>query len=202
MFNGIITDLATIIFIEQKKIKLRLSEKFLQQCKIGDSIAIDGICFTIVNISKDIFTVDIAATTWQITAVQYWQINKIVNIEAAMSLENKISGHLLSGHIDGTATCVQKKLLSDNSWQLDFMLNAKELCKYLVNKGSIALSGISLTISNINSTTNIFSVCIIPHTYKITNLKFLQIGDKINVEVDMLSKYIAKYCDNFLKNKV
>ena len=158
------------------------------QIKIGDSIAINGVCLTVISFDKDFFVADLSQETLNCTSYKDAFEGKVVNMESALKLNQGIDGHLVSGHVDGIAK-INDKYQEGESFR--FQIEApQELRKYIAKKGSVTLDGISLTVNNINEKE--FNVNIVPHTLENTNLSSLEIGDKLNVEVDMIARYVEQ----------
>jgi len=192
MFTGIIESFGTIQRIESSgegKVLHISCDLDLSQSKIGDSIAVNGACLTAVSLGKNSFSVDMAPETVSRTTFSTMGPGTRVNIERALKLSDRIDGHLVSGHIDGTGTIasIQKK---SNAVILDVSVPEALACD-MIEKGSVAIEGISLTINQCWDTG--FQVSIIPHTAKITTIGYKQVGDKINIETDMLGKYVRKF---------
>ncbi len=159
---------------------------------IGDSIAVDGICLTVKNFFQNSFIVDISEETMDKTTLgDKSKLNSIVNLEPALRLSDRLGGHIVSGHIDGLGEVVDIEKL-DNSWILSVKWKIKTFSKYIVEKGSICINGISLTIAKEKNNGEIFKIAIIPHTWNNTNLKFLSIGQDVNLEADTLVKYVER----------
>ena len=190
MFTGLIQEQGRIsrIVKHQHNIKLtcKASRKLLADYKIGDSMAINGVCLTCVSKSGDLFTVDVMPETFRRTIFSENRLGDLVNLELAMSANARFEGHLVTGHVDGVATLVQKK--SDETALVLSFAFPKELEGQIVGQGSIAVNGVSLTVVSVKS--GQFSVSLIPHTAKETNLASLKKGDKVNIETDILVKYI------------
>lgn len=188
MFTGIIEELGKILNITSNKILVECVT-VIQNTNIGDSIAVNGVCLTVTDITSKTFTADISQETLKITTLKNLKTGDFVNLERAMTANGRFGGHIVSGHIDGIGKIVniQNK---KNFYDLTIELNYQE-AKYSVKKGSITINGISLTIANISE--NIINIAIIPHTYENTNLKTLKNGDLINIEVDIIAKYIEKF---------
>lgn len=190
MFTGLIQEKGRIsrMVKHQHNIKLtcKASRKLLADYKIGDSMAINGVCLTCVAKAGDMFTVDIMPETFRRTMFSTCRIGDLVNLELAMSANARFEGHLVTGHVDGVATLVQKK--SDETALVLSFAFPKELEGQLVARGSIAVNGVSLTVVSVESAQ--FSVSLIPHTAKETNLASLKKGDKVNIETDILAKYM------------
>ncbi len=189
MFTGLIEELGEIRSISKKGNSMRLSiaaHKIMTDLAIGDSIAINGICLTVTDFASGRFSVDVMPETVSRTSLNGLKVGSKINLERAMAADGRFGGHFVSGHIDGVATLLAKKSI-DNAEIFKFKF-AAELQKYLVPKGSIAVDGISLTIADLG--VNEFTVSIIPHTLRETNLADLELGDQVNLEVDMLAKYV------------
>lgn len=185
MFTGIVEELEKKKKITSDKIAVEC-KTVLEDVRLGDSIAINGVCLTVVDFTSASFTADISAETFKITTFNTLKSGDFVNLERAMAANGRFGGHIVSGHIDG-----QGKFLSSNqNCELSFELPS-ELSKYAIKKGSITINGISLTIANVNN--NIITLAIIPHTFENTNLKYLKTGGFVNIEVDMLAKYVEKF---------
>lgn len=190
MFTGLIQEQGRIsrMVKHQHNIKLtcKASRKLLADYKIGDSMAINGVCLTCVAKAGDMFTVDIMPETFRRTIFSTCRIGDLVNLELAMSANARFEGHLVTGHVDGVATLVQKK--SDETALVLSFAFSKELEGQIVAQGSIVVNGVSLTVVSVES--GQFSVSLIPHTAKETNLASLKKGDKVNIETDILAKYM------------
>ncbi|MEH0018890.1 MAG: riboflavin synthase [Desulfobacter sp.] len=191
MFTGIIESFGTIKRIESSGEGKVLSidcDLDLSHSKIGDSIAVNGACLTAVSLGKNAFKVDMAPETVSRTTFKHMKPGTRVNIERALRLSDRIDGHLVSGHIDGTGAIasIQK---NSNAVILDVTV-PEHLAADMIEKGSVAIEGISLTINACRE--NGFQVSIIPHTAKITTIGFKEVGDEVNIETDMLGKYVRK----------
>ena len=188
MFTGIIEELGSVRTITKNKLNLDCS-KVLENTGIGDSIAVNGVCLTVCSIDNKGFSADVSEETFKVTNFGRLKCGDLVNLERAMAVNGRFGGHLVSGHIDNTA-----KVTGINSCNDFYILNIElkpEQLKYTIKKGSIAVNGISLTIADINGSN--IEIAVIPHTYKNTNLKTLQQGDFVNIEVDITAKYIEKF---------
>ena len=190
MFTGLIQEQGRIsrIVKHQHNIKLtcKASRKLLADYKIGDSMAINGVCLTCVSKSGDLFTVDVMPETFRRTILSENRLGDLVNLELAMSANARFEGHIVTGHVDGVAT-LEKKKSDETALVLSFAF-PKELEGQIVGQGSIAVNGVSLTVVSVKS--GQFSVSLIPHTAKETNLASLKKGDKVNIETDILVKYM------------
>ena len=188
MFTGIIEELGKVQTITKNKITV-LAKIVTEDVKLGDSIAVNGVCLTVTRIHSDGFDADISPETFGITAFDKLKTGSYVNLERAMILNGRFGGHIVSGHVDGRGECIDIKK-DNNFYTLGIKIN-DEFAKYVVRKGSITVDGISFTVADIQR--NIVKIAVIPHTYEFTNLKYLNIGDYINIETDILAKYIEKF---------
>ena len=190
MFTGIVQAIGKL-----KKGNPLLIIEILDQpfdMQIGDSIAVDGICLTVKEISNNQFKVDVSEETLKKTTLgEKSNINQIVNLEPALRISDRLGGHIVSGHIDGLGKVENIEKL-EKSWLLSIRWQNKNFLKYIVDKGSICVNGISLTIAKSENEGEIFTIAIIPHTWENTNLKNLAIGDSVNLEGDALIKYVEK----------
>ena len=191
MFSGIIEDLREVVKIDSKKDFSTISidlENFSEGVKIGDSISVNGVCLTITNLSGTATSFDIMKETLDKTDLGDLKVNDKVNIERALKIGERLDGHFVLGHIDGTGI-IEKKIQDEDNCVI--WISLPEELKYgLIPKGSIGVDGISLTIADIKE--NKFAIALIPHTLKITTLGFKDIGDKLNIEIDYLGKWIKK----------
>ena len=198
MFTGIIQSIGKLKREKNSLIIEIIDPPFDYQ--IGDSIAVDGICLTVKEISNNQFKVDVSEETLKKTTLgDQSRINRIVNLEPALRISDRLGGHIVSGHIDGLGKVENLEKL-EKSWLLSIRWQNKSFSKYVVDKGSICVNGISLTIAKSENHGEIFTIAIIPHTWSNTNLKFLSIGDSVNLEGDALIKYVEKLLF-FEKNK-
>ena len=190
MFTGIIQSTGKLRNEANQSIIEVLENNF--EMNIGDSIAVDGICLTVKEIFGNSFSVDISEETLNKTTLgNNYSSNKIVNLEPALRLSDRLGGHIVSGHVDGLGEVRNIEKL-DKSWLLTIKWQNINYSKYIVNKGSISVNGISLTIASHKNDGEIFSIAIIPHTWNNTNLKFLSLGQVVNLEADALIKYVEK----------
>jgi len=192
MFTGIIEGLAAIIEIRPAGRGKRLTfdaDFVLDQTKIGDSISVSGVCLTVIMIDGKRFQVDVSPETFARTTFLRAKIGDRVNLERALRLSGRIDGHLVSGHIDGIGT-VKRKQNTGNA--VIFTIGVPEsLSRYMVKKGSVAVDGISLTINNCGRDS--FDVSIIPHTAKLTTMGLSKVGNPVNIETDMIGKYVERF---------
>jgi riboflavin synthase len=189
MFTGIIESLAKLVSIEKNgdNITFTFNSKISNELKIDQSLAHNGICLTVIDIKNDNYSVVAIKETVLKTSIKNWEVGDSVNIERAMKMGARLDGHMVQGHVDQIAVC--DSITEENgSWYFKFSYNGSE--NITIEKGSIAINGVSLTV--VDSKKESFSVAIIPYTYEHTNFKFLKIGDSVNIEFDMIGKYISK----------
>lgn len=192
MFTGIIEGLGTIAGIQSAGQGKRLTveaDTLLEQTKIGDSISVSGACLTVVKIDGRRFDVDVSPETLQMTTFGNVKIGERINIERAMRLSDRVDGHLVSGHIDGTGIIRQREILS-NAVIMTFEVD-ESLSRYMIVKGSVAVDGISLTINAFGAGN--FSVSLIPLTAQLTTIGHKKKGDPVNIETDMIGKYVERF---------
>ena len=190
MFTGIIETLGVIQEIKKTddNLQITIQSSVTNELKIDQSVAHNGVCLTVVSIHKDLYTVTAIRETIEKTNLGEWKTGDIVNLERAMKLGDRLDGHIVQGHVDQTGIC--KNIESANgSWYFSFEYNP-EWNNLTIEKGSITVNGVSLTV--VNSKKNEFSVAIIPYTYENTNFKHFNIGSKINLEFDVIGKYVSK----------
>jgi riboflavin synthase len=191
MFTGIIEEIGKIEKITPIAggITLNLkAEKILEDIRVNDSVCIDGVCLTVTKSDKNSFWVDAVGATLDKSTFNRIRAGALVNLERSVRLSDRLGGHLVQGHVNGIGTISEIKKLGEN--YLVKILIPDELEKYLIKEGSIAINGISLTIADLNS--NEISISIIPHTWQNTNLKDKKVNEKVNVEIDILAKYVEK----------
>jgi len=190
MFTGIIETLGIIKAIrkENENLHISITSSITNELKIDQSVAHNGICLTIIAIENDSYTVTAIQETTLKTTIGDWKVNDIVNLERAMKLGDRLDGHIVQGHIDQTGIC--KSITETNgSWLFTFDYDSS-YNNITIEKGSITVNGVSLTV--VNSKKNEFSVAIIPYTFSNTNFKNFKIGTKINLEFDVIGKYVAR----------
>ena len=189
MFTGIVENIAIITDIEQSRDNLILTfdSELTSELKIDQSISHNGICLTVVKILNTTYSVVAIKETILKSSIKNWKVGDRINLERAMKIGNRLDGHIVQGHVDQIGIC--KKIVEENgSWYFSFKYEKSE--HLTIEKGSISINGISLTV--VNSEINRFSVAIIPYTYNNTNFKNLKVGDTVNLEFDMVGKYISK----------
>ena len=193
MFTGLIAELGSITAIEKSDTSAVFTINapgLISQISVGDSVAVNGVCLTATSIAGTAFTADVMVQTLALTSLSQIFVGSPVNLELAAQLNARMGGHMVQGHIDGVATVVG--LTPGDKWaQFDITVPG-HLTKYMVNQGSICLDGISLTVGEINDANNVVTVWLIPETLERTNLSTLLPGDLINVEVDVLAKYVER----------
>ena len=193
MFNGIIFHTGIIKFIKRGKKNILIGIKSKLKIKkgdIGSSISCDGVCLTLSNVKSDLIFFYVSSETLKRSNFKNLREGKIVNLEKSLVFGQKISGNFAQGHVDTTAL-IKNITFIDRSWFMRLQLQKKKLNKFLEEKASITINGVSLTISKVSR--NYFDLNIIPHTLQLTNLKNLKINDLVNVELDIFGKYIYKY---------
>jgi|SRR5436190_13143588 len=192
MFTGIVADVGEVLSVEERAEGLR---RLTIACAydpasiaIGASVSCSGVCMTAVATGANRFSVDAAAETLKVTTVGRWKRGTRVNLERALKMGDELGGHLVSGHIDGLAELVQRQDLTDMA-RLTLRVPTP-LARFIAQKGSVALDGVSLTVNDVTADT--FSVLIIPHTLSVTTLGALKVGDALNLEVDVMARYAAR----------
>lgn len=206
MFSGIVETMAQIVKIEQEQGNkhFTLRNPFEKAMGIDQSIAHDGVCLTVVRHEADLYTVTAMQETLVRTNLNDWKVGGMVNVERAMSVDKLLDGHIVQGHVDQTAVCIDVHE-TDGSWYYRFEYDSDEQMirrgYFCVDKGSVAINGVSLTVCepDVRNGKGYVSVCIIPYTHEVTNFKFIEPGTKVNIEFDIIGKYIARM--NQLINK-
>ena len=193
MFTGIIETLGTIkeISKDQENLHLKVTTSITNELKIDQSVAHNGICLTVVAIENDTYTVTAIKETVEKTTISSWQKNDVINIERAMKLGERLDGHIVQGHVDQIGRCLNIEE-ANGSWYFTFEYD-KNLSNITIEKGSITINGTSLTV--VNSKETEFSVAIIPYTYENTNFKTFKKGTIVNLEFDVIGKYVKRIYD-------
>ena len=192
MFTGIIESIGIIKSMEKEggdlKVKVTLNIKKLQDINTGDSICVNGICLTVTDINEDLLSFDISKETLSRTSP--FEISQKLNLETSLRYNGKVSGHFVTGHVDevGFIRSIEKKDMCE-VWGVEV---SKKLMKFIPEKGSVALNGTSLTVNDVDE--NIFYINLIPHTLLSTNLSSLKIDGMVNIEIDMIARYLQKLC--------
>ncbi len=191
MFTGIIEELGTVAGLKRQADSARLilaATKVLEGGALGDSICVNGVCLTVVELGRAGFAADVAAETLKVTNLGELKVGSSVNLERALQLSARIGGHLVSGHVDAVGK-IRERRTEGNGWRIFF--DAPETVRrYVIKKGSIAIDGISLTVADTDSAG--FSIAMIPHTAKLTTLGFKSPGDTVNLESDLIGKYVER----------
>jgi riboflavin synthase len=193
MFTGIIEEVGRIARIEQRGENRRVTitaKNAPNELKTGDSVAVSGVCLTALEIKPGSFCADLAPETWVRTSFSRMHEGALVNLELPMKADGRFGGHIVQGHVDGVGKLVALERIADSG---NFLLRVglpRDIEKYVVHKGSICIEGISLTVAKIEG--SICTVAIIPHTVEITNLNLLKAGDPVNLEADLIAKYVEK----------
>ena len=200
MFTGIIEGTARVDRIEKRAENIQLYldlGKLAQQTKIGDSVSLNGTCLTIVQRSKSIACFETIAETLSRTNLGDLRANDEVNVERSVRLQDRLGGHIVMGHVDGLGSILLKENSKDSTklW----ISASPDILQFIVTKGSIALDGISFTVGEVEK--DRFSVHIIPHTLSVTNLRKKQSGELVNIEVDILGKYVKKFIDEIISDR-
>lgn len=191
MFTGIIETTGKIVSVEQSGDNKRflVASPISGELKIDQSVSHNGVCLTVEKLVDNQHSVTAIKETLDKTDLGTWQPGDTVNLERCLPFNGRLDGHVVQGHVDATATCTEVKDMN-GSWQYSFEFPG-EFAPYIIEKGSISLNGISLTVFNV--TRNGFSVAIIPYTYEHTNIRFLRPGSTVNLEFDVIGKYVQRY---------
>lgn len=198
MFTGLIKTQGTIRRVDQRGdclVTLAVAEPFALE--VGDSVCVDGICLTAVKVDENTFKVSLSAETMSRSTAKDWAVGRMVNLEPSLSVGAPLGGHFVSGHVDGVARAVAEQKSGDSTvWQFEV---PGALARFIAPKGSVTLDGVSLTVNEVadhrsaeGQTLTHFTVNIIPHTAKMTGFSRLNVGDYVNLEVDMLARYVAR----------
>jgi len=193
MFTGLIGYVGKVAKIEQAQTSAALSitcPQITTEIKKGDSVSINGVCLTVTNFDDKSFEVDVMVQTLNLTSIGTLRLDDLVNLELATKSQDRLGGHIVQGHVDGLAQVVA--ITQEPKWQRMDLKVPATLMKYVVAQGSIALDGVSLTVGELNDASNQVSVWLIPETLANTNLASKKINDQLNVEVDVLAKYVER----------
>jgi len=192
MFTGIIEALGEIKRVEQQQGDVRLTVATanldLSDAQLGDSIAVNGVCLTAIELTKGQFVADVSNETLSATTMGNVKAGTVVNLECALQAQTRLGGHMVSGHVDGVGQVIERKK-DARSIRFSFSL-PKQLARYVAQKGSICIDGISLTVNTVGDSS--FSVNIVPHTLEMTTLGQRQVGDSVNLEVDVIARYLER----------
>ncbi|MCK4880983.1 MAG: riboflavin synthase [Bacteroidales bacterium] len=199
MFSGIVEEAATVVRLEREQENLHITMQcsFTDELKIDQSISHNGVCLTVVRIEEETYTVTAILETLQKSNLGLLQVGDKVNLERSTKLDSRLDGHMVQGHVDLTATCTGVKE-AEGSWYYTFSYEPKGEEHITVEKGSVSVNGVSLTV--VNSQEKSFQVAIIPFTYEVTNFHQFKAGTVVNIEFDIIGKYIARILKAQLKN--
>ena len=196
MFTGIVESLGKItnINLEEGNVDFTVKSSISEELKIDQSVSHNGVCLTVVDVKNDTHTVTAVKETLDKSSLKNFNEGDSMNLERAMKLGERLDGHMVQGHVDGVAKCIEVNL-NEGSWIYKFEFD-KNWQSLLIEKGSVCINGVSLTVFDIND--NTFCVTIIPYTFENTSFKELKPGDLVNIEFDMVGKYLSRFCQ--LKN--
>ena len=196
MFTGLIQNLGNLYTLSQDKLRISCvgqhSELILHDLRLGDSVAVDGVCLTVEDILRQGFIASASPETLRRSTLGQLKQGAVVNLETSLRVGGKIGGHFVTGHVDGLGR-FQESTQTANSWEMSFIVPDQTVSRYIVSKGSIGINGVSLTVADCNPTGDWFKVAVIPVTYAETNLSRLKPGQLINLEGDVLGKYVEKF---------
>jgi riboflavin synthase len=206
MFTGIIEEVGKVVRIEQRGENRRITVEAAntpKQLGTGKSVSVSGVCLTALNIKANSFQADLAPETWTRTSFSRISENALVNLELPMRADGRFDGHIVQGHVDGVGKLIGLERIADSeNWWLHIEIPS-EIDSYAVFKGSITIEGISLTVARLEPSPSKFicTIAVIPHTVEMTNLGSLNPGDAVNLEVDVIAKYVEKYVEKAMKAK-
>ena len=196
MFTGLVRTQGTIRRVDQRgdcMVTIAMSDAFPAQ--LGDSISCNGICLTVIKIDDNAFKVSLSAETMNRTSARNWAVGSVINLEPSLSVGDAMGGHFVSGHVDGLARAISSEKSGDSTiWEFEV---PPHLARFVAAKGSVTLDGVSLTVNDVRdlrepTPKTVFTVNIIPHTAKVTSFGRLSVGDSVNLEIDMLARYVAR----------
>ncbi|MEM9154298.1 MAG: riboflavin synthase [Cyanobacteria bacterium P01_F01_bin.33] len=193
MFTGLVEALGIVEDLGASRVRVRWLDPnpaTLADLALGDSVAVDGVCLTVAETKANGFTADISPETRRRSTLDTGTGRHVANLERSLRAGSKIGGHFVTGHIDGVGY-LESSRETDNAWEMSFRI-PDEIARYVVLKGSIAINGISLTVAAVDESGACFQVAVIPHTYHATNLSRLRLSDRVNLEGDILGKYVEK----------
>jgi riboflavin synthase len=196
MFTGIIEELGAVEALDRHKTGARIlvrCSRVLSDLTVGASIAVNGVCITAVDVRTDGFSANLSPETLERSTLGDLKAHERVNLERPLSLQTRLSGHIVQGHVDGTGALESLRELGDGNWELIVQV-PRDLERFLAYKGSITIDGISLTIASVQG--GLVKVAIIPHTWEVTNLAERKPGDRINIECDVIAKHVAGLLEN------
>lgn len=193
MFTGLVESLGIVEDLGESRVRIRWFDPepaVLAELALGDSVAVDGVCLTVAEVRADGFVADISPETRRRSTLDTGKSGRTANLERSLRAGGKIGGHFVTGHIDGIGH-LDRAVETNNAWEMSFHV-PEAIARYIVPKGSIAVNGISLTVAEVTDAGAWFQVAVIPHTYRATNLSRLHSGDAVNLEGDILGKYVEK----------
>lgn len=203
MFTGLVQGLGTLRSLGADKLEITCSSRtsglILRDLAIGDSVAVDGVCLTVVEILAQGFVADASPET-QARSTLGTVEGALVNLETSLRVGSKLGGHFVTGHVDGIGS-LRDSVQTATSWEMTFITQSAQVARYILPKGSIAVNGISLTVADCDPSGHWFKVAVIPHTYEETNLKYLHPGSLVNLEGDILGKYVEKFVQSGTGNR-
>ena len=190
MFTGIVTDIGRVKeLVKRGDLKVAITTSYdTKLISIGASICCSGVCLTVVDIGEQWFAVEVSKETTDSTTIGSWKVGTTLNLERSLQLKDELGGHIVSGHVDGTAELIALQKEGD-SHRLSLLVEPK-LAKFIAPKGSVTLEGVSLTVNSVEG--NVFGINIIPHTWENTSFKFLTTGNYLNIEVDVIARYVER----------
>ncbi|HEY9907774.1 MAG TPA: riboflavin synthase [Thermosynechococcaceae cyanobacterium] len=195
MFTGLVQGLGTLRAIGADQVQITCqpdtSRLLLTDLALGDSVAVDGVCLTVVEILPQGFVADASPETRDRSTLGQSE-STLVNLEASLRVGSKLGGHFVTGHVDGTGR-LESSVQTATSWEMTFTVSTDQVARYVLSKGSIAVNGVSLTVADCDRSGRWFTVAVIPHTYTETNLQHLVAGSLVNLEGDILGKYVEKF---------
>ncbi|WAL62365.1 riboflavin synthase [Thermocoleostomius sinensis] len=193
MFTGLIRAIGTLRAIENNQVQVSCPvADLLPELELGDSVAVDGVCLTVTQILPTGFLAAVSPETTSRTTLKQTTEEIYVNLEPSLRVGSKLGGHFVTGHIDGVGW-LETAEQTENAWEMSFQVTDPRISRYIVPKGSVAINGVSLTVADCNATGSWFKVAVIPLTYAETNLQYLQPGNLVNLEGDVLGKYVEKF---------
>ena len=193
MFTGLVAELGKVTAISRGETSSVLTvhaPQLTPELSIGDSIAVNGTCLTATSLTTDSFTADVMVQTLSLTSLGKLEVGSAVNLELAAQMDMRMGGHIVQGHVDGVATVISRT--PGEKWEQFIIEVPLELTRYIVNQGSICVDGVSLTVGEINDSNNQVTLWLIPETLAKTNLSLKSVGDIVNIEVDILAKYVER----------
>ena len=190
MFTGIIEETGVVEAIETNgtNITFTIRANVAPELKPDQSVSHSGVCLTVESVTDRTYKVTAIDETLKKTNLRFWQVGTVINLERCLRFDGRLDGHIVQGHVDSIAECIEKKP-QQGSWEFTFSFNSK-FAPLLIEKGSVSVNGISLTVFNVTDST--FTVAIIPYTFEHTNIQYINAGDKVNIEFDMIGKYVNR----------